>query len=196
MNRSRGFMAGYIASFKGWLRTLIGLSKPASAISPEMIIPASMVKGWLSHMSEIPLPSPPATQSKAAKADGETTMNIFATILGYALALLPTIVTSIQTEVGDSQSGATKSQMATDALNAALQGAAAVIPAGTTNSVLASASGAVAGEVIDISSTLASVMNHVQTKGSVATAVALTKKTGAYQAATAAAVAAKTPAAA
>jgi hypothetical protein len=50
-------------------------------------------------------------------------MNIFALILG----LVPGIVKGIQTVVGDKANGATKAQMAQDALNAAVTSASSVL---------------------------------------------------------------------
>jgi hypothetical protein len=110
-----------------------------------------------------------------AKAE-ETTMGIFLTVLQYAFALLPAIVTGVQSVVGDTQSGATKKTMATDALSAALQGAAGVTTG--TNATLAQLAGAAALAVI-------------ATTDAISTAVTHTKATGAYQAATATAVTAQ-----
>lgn len=120
-------------------------------------------------------------------------MELFAKLLGYALGLLPVIVTGIQTVAGDKVAGATKSQMATDALEVALQGAANVIPAGSTNAALAAGAGAAAEETIDATSAIASVLSHIKATNGIKSAVTLTKATGAYQAATAAATTAQAP---
>jgi len=93
-------------------------------------------------------------------------MNIFALILG----LVPGIIKGIQTIVGDKASGATKSQMAQDALAAAVGGAGTVLTG--NNAVYGQAAGELAQLAID------------QT-------VAISKATGVYQKWTAAATAAQ-----
>ena len=89
--------------------------------------------------------------------------------LSRILGLLPHIVLGIQTVVGDKASGATKAQMAKDALQVATGGASAVLTG--NNATYADAASKITQLAID------------QT-------VAITKATGAYQKATAVAAAA------
>lgn len=93
-------------------------------------------------------------------------MNFLSLILG----LLPHIVLGIQSVVGDKASGATKQQMAKDALAVATGAAGAVLTG--NNAVFAGAASQIAGLAID------------QT-------VAIAKATGTYQKATAIATAAQ-----
>jgi hypothetical protein len=90
-------------------------------------------------------------------------MGIFLNVLMYAFALLPSVVTGVESLVGDSASGATKKQMATDALSAALSGASSVT---TGTDAALSQLAATAVEMAPVNNT---------------------RSTGAYQAATAAA---------
>ena len=90
--------------------------------------------------------------------------------LSIALGLLPAIIHGIQSIVGDKASGATKAQMAQDALAVATSGAAGVLTGG--NAAYASAASQIVGLAIN------------QT-------VAIAKATGTYQKATAIATAAQ-----
>lgn len=90
--------------------------------------------------------------------------------LSLALGLLPGIIHGIQAVVGDKASGATKQQMAKDALAVATQTAGDLLTGG--NAVYAQAASQIAGLAID------------QT-------VAIAKATGTYQKATAIATAAQ-----
>lgn len=90
--------------------------------------------------------------------------------LSLVIALVPGIIHGIQSVIGDKASGATKKQMAIDALNAATGAAGSVLTG--NNAVFASAASQIAGLVIDQS-------------------VAIAKATGTYQKATAIATAAQ-----
>lgn len=101
-------------------------------------------------------------------------MNL-ASILAMIFTLAPKVVLAVETVHGQAVSGATKSQMATTALNAAVDGATSTLSG--TNAQYAQVAGGLIQTAIDAS-------------------VALTKSTGAYQAASAAAAASQTAAAA
>ena len=103
-------------------------------------------------------------------------MNTALLFLKYGLGLLPGIVLSIQTLQGDKAAGKDKLTMAQDMLDAALQGASDVLPAGSANAALAAAAASVASTIL-------------KATGAINAAVTHTKATGAYQAATAAAAA-------
>ena len=102
-------------------------------------------------------------------------MGIFLTVLQYAFALLPSIVTGIQSVVGDSQSGATKKQMATDALSAALTGASSVTTG--TNSALAQLAAGAAMTIINTTDAITTAVNHTKATGAYAAATATAKTT-------------------
>ena len=104
-------------------------------------------------------------------------MGIFLTVLSYAFGLLPSIVTGIQTLVGDTQSGASKKQMATDMLSVALNGASSVTTG--QNAALAQLAASTALGIINATDAISTAVSH-------------TKATGAYQAATTAAKATQT----
>ena len=69
------------------------------------------------------------------------------TILSYFLKLAPGVVLGIEAVQGDKASGASKKQMATDALNVATSTALGALTG--TNAALASAASAIASSVID-----------------------------------------------
>jgi hypothetical protein len=91
-------------------------------------------------------------------------MNIFALIL----ALVPGVVQGIQTVVGDKANGATKKQMAQDALAAALSATSTVLTG--NNSVLAKAAAGVASLAIDQTVSIAQASGSYNKWTAVATA--------------------------
>ena len=114
---------------------------------------------------------------KPALAEKENDM-LFALILGYALSLLPSIVTGVQKVATDAKDGDTVEQMAHDALAEALAGAAAVFPAGSVDSTLAEGAGVATETVID---TVASVMNHVKSTGAVKSTMAFVEHVATFR---------------
>lgn len=73
--------------------------------------------------------------------------------LSLILGLTPYIVQGVQTVIGDKAAGATKQQMAKDALGVAIGGAGATLTG--NNAVLGDAAGKIAGLVIDQSVAIA-----------------------------------------
>jgi hypothetical protein len=134
----------------------------------------------------------PIAAATAQSPSQEQSMNLFATILGYAFGILPGIVTGVQAIQGDKASGASKNQMATDALTVALQTAGNIFAPGSTNANLAAEAGAATAGVISTESAIQTVINHIKNTNAISTTVSLTKATGAYQAATAVATATQT----
>lgn len=88
--------------------------------------------------------------------------------LSLILGLLPGIVHGVQAVVGDKASGATKAQMAKDALGVATQTASQVLTGG--NAAYASAASAITGLAIDQTVAIAKANGTYQKATAIATA--------------------------